>query len=113
MRIFLILGLAGTHVLAAPVTVDDYQSFCACIVLKSLINSTYGSEAELILQNVSLSLSTSDQQLYKNWSAYPDYPITIFADENGKPTHNLTDAVGLLARDIYAYCGPSKVRQVR
>ncbi|OCK74128.1 hypothetical protein K432DRAFT_447470 [Lepidopterella palustris CBS 459.81] len=92
----------------AAIVVTQFRSFCACIVLKSFSNTTNTSEAERLLGNI--SIDASDQALCDNWTAFPSYQITIFADSYGKPTTNISDAVGIFAQDIYAFCGPQNFR---
>jgi len=98
---------------AAGVKVDDYQAFCGCIILNSLNKTTNAFPAQQLLQNISDTISTSDQNRCNTWTAYPDYEITIFADRFGKPTGNISESAGAFAPDIYAFCGPTEFGEVR
>jgi hypothetical protein len=91
--------------------VDQYKAFCACIVLRSLNNTSNAAEARRLLQD--LSITPADQKLCENWNAYPNYEITTFVDSNAKPTNNLSEAIGIYASDIYSFCGPPRVEEVR
>jgi hypothetical protein len=111
----IIVSLATASGAAHParVEVDDYRGFCACIILTSLNKTTNAFPAKQLLQNISDTLSTSDQDICNNWAADPGYEITVFSDRFGKPTTNISESAGVFAPDIYAFCGPPKFGQVR
>jgi hypothetical protein len=96
----------------ARVKVDDYQSFCGCIILTSLNKTANAFAAQQLLQNISDSISTTDQEKCNSWTAYPDYGIKIFADRFGRPTSNISESVGVFAPDIYSFCGAPEVDEV-
>ena len=107
-----ILGsLVGTSLAVNTTTVIQYGPFCACVALKSLSNSSYGPEADVLRQNLAIDLA--DRMLCDSWTDYPPgYEIKVFADRFGHPTTNLSEAIGLLSPEIYAFCGPEKVKVV-
>ena len=108
MTILVIFSLTGAGY--ASVLVDDYYSFCGCLILSTLKNTTNGPQAEQILHT--MTLSRRDQAQCDNWDAYPGYNITTFSDSLGRSTTNLSISTGVFAPDAYAFCGPPKVKQV-
>jgi len=58
---FIGASLIGTSLARNTAAVIDFESFCACIVFKSLSNTSNGPEAELLRQ--SLSMVPADRAL--------------------------------------------------
>jgi hypothetical protein len=108
MQIIIFVSLVGSSL--ASTTIIDYQSTCACITLRSLANTTYGPQAELIRQN--LTMFPADQAVCDSWTAFPNYKISVFADGNGQPTTVISKGAGLFLPDIHAFCGPRELEQV-
>jgi hypothetical protein len=96
----------------AKVKVDDYQAFCACLILTSLNDTANALPAQQLLQNISYTISTNDQEKCNSWTEYPDYKIKIFADGSGRPTSNISESVGAFARDIYNFCSSTEIGEV-
>jgi hypothetical protein len=93
------------------VLADDYYSLCSCLILSTLKNSTDGPQAEKFLRT--LTLTAKDQALCNTWTGYPNLTITQYSDSLGHSTTNLSTSTGVFARDAYAICNSSRVKQVR
>jgi hypothetical protein len=104
-----IISLAGASY--ASIQADNYYALCGCIILTSLNNTKYATEANKILQTI--SVGANDQERCNSWNAYPNYTITTWPDETGLETSNLSLSIGIFANDAYAFCGPPIVKQVR
>jgi hypothetical protein len=112
--IFLVTtGFSAVPTHAGKVEVDGYRAFCACIILNSLNATTNAVPAQALWENISDTIDSSDQSRCSNWTEYPDYRISIFSDRFGKPTSNILESAGVFAPDIYAFCGPPEIGQVR
>ena len=73
--------LMGSH---GAVLADDYFSFCGCLTLSTLKNSTDGPQAEQFLRT--LTLTATDQALCNTWTRYPNLTITHYSDSLGHST---------------------------
>jgi hypothetical protein len=101
------LGLAGT---IHAVVVDDYHSFCGCIILKSLNNTENASVVGRYMETI--TITSNDRLQCNNWNAFPEDAITLFPDSDGRPTNDLLKAVGIFYQDAYRFCGSPSVKQV-
>ncbi|KAF2673542.1 hypothetical protein BT63DRAFT_159697 [Microthyrium microscopicum] len=102
-KVVLLGSLVAISLAVNSTQVVQFDSFCACLVLRSLTNTTNGPDADVIRQN--LVIDPADRAQCDSWTGFPNYTITVFIDQFGKPTSGFAKAVGIRSKDLYRFCG--------
>jgi hypothetical protein len=109
MRNYVVLAMAGLIGVIHATLVDDYYSYCGCLVLRIMNDTEHASLAQKYMDTI--TITPNDHTRCFAWTNFSNYTIDSFPDANGQPT-NFSQAVGIFAPDAYKICAPPSMKQV-